>query len=88
MLEKAPDNIFYKDLNACNQFKDGEILAKRIDSKTLVVIGNQDKMTAPLNALRVAEIVPNSRVCEIENCGHSMLSEQPNAVLDALITIV
>ena len=88
LLEKAPDNIFYKDLNACNQFKDGETLAKRIDSKTLVVVGNQDKMTAPLNALRVAEIVPNSKVREIENCGHSMLSEQPNAVLDALITIV
>ena len=52
------------------------------------MVGNQDRMTAPLNALRVADIVPNSKVCEIENCGHSMLSEQPNAVLDALITIV
>jgi hypothetical protein len=24
----------------------------------------------------------------LEQCGHSMISEQPNAVLDALITIV
>ena len=57
-------------------------------SETLIIVGNEDKMTSPTNALEVARNIPNSRVCRLENCGHSMLSECPNDVLDALISIV
>ena len=88
LLERAKENVFFIDLNACNEFHDGAELAARINTTTLVIVGNQDKMTSPINALKVAELIPNSRVCRLEPCGHSMLSEQPNATLDALLTIV
>ena len=88
LLEQATGNTFFSDLKACNEYKDGESVAKSVSSKTLVIIGNEDKMTSPTNALKVAQNIPNSRVCRLENCGHSMLSERPNAVLDALISIV
>ena len=88
LLEKAPGSTFFSDLKACNEYREGESIAKSVSSETLVIIGNQDKMTSPTNALKVAQNIPNSRVCRLENCGHSMLSEKPNAVLDALISIV
>lgn len=88
LLERAREGVFFIDLNACNEFNNGPELAASINVETLVIIGNQDKMTSPINALKVAEIIPNSRVCRLDPCGHSMLSEQPNAVLDALNTIV
>ena len=88
LLERSEDNVLYTDLNACNNFSNGAELAASITCESLVVVGDKDKMTAPISALKVAETIPKSRTTLLKNCGHSMISEQPNAVLDALITIV
>ena len=88
LLEKAGEDVFYIDLNACNEFSNGNQLATQIRAETLVIIGEQDKMTAPVSAQKVADSIQHSRVVRLSPCGHSMLAEQPNAVLDALTTIV
>lgn len=88
LLERAGKDAFFTDLTACNAFVDGAELAAKITATSLIIIGNQDRMTTAMNALKVAEIIPNSRTVRLDHCGHSMLSEQPNAVLDALTTIV
>ena len=88
LLENANDNVFFTDLNACNEFTDGDRLSTQITAQTLVIIGEQDKMTAAVNAQEVAHRIADSRVVLLHRCGHSMLAEQPNAVLDALATIV
>jgi pimeloyl-ACP methyl ester carboxylesterase len=88
LLERAARDVFHSDLNACNEFTNGAELAKKIAVETLVIVGNQDKMTAPISALQVAESIPCSRTTRLDPCGHAMLAEQPNAVLDALATIV
>jgi len=88
LLERSSDGVFYNDLKACNEFADSLGLAENISVKTLVIIGEQDKMTAASNALKVAGKIRNCSVTNLKACGHAMLSEQPNAVLDALITIV
>ncbi len=88
LLEQAGEDVFFADLNACNDFVAGEQLATEVAAETLVLVGNQDQMTTSVNALKVAAKINNSRVVRLDPCGHSMLSEQPNAVLDALTTIV
>ncbi len=88
LLERSKENAFFTGLNACNDFVDGDELVKKIEAETLVIIGKQDKMTAAIGAQKVASAISNARVCLLSPCGHSMLSEQPNAVLDALATIV
>jgi pimeloyl-ACP methyl ester carboxylesterase len=88
LLERAKDNVFFTDLNACNSFVNGAELAASISCESLILVGTKDRMTAPISAFKVAELIPNSRTATLNQCGHSMLSEQPNAVLDALITIV
>jgi|TARA_B100000315_G_scaffold217261_1_gene217706 pimeloyl-ACP methyl ester carboxylesterase len=88
LLERAGEDVFFTDLNCCNEFTDGLPLAERVSCPTLVIIGAQDAMTAPVNARKVAETIKQSRTLTLEKCGHAMLSERPDAVLDALITIV
>ena len=88
LLERAGKDAFFTDLNACNTFTNGAELATKIAVKSLVIIGNQDRMTAVTGALKVAQLIPDSRTVRLDPCGHSMLSEQPNAVLDALASIV
>jgi abhydrolase domain-containing protein 8 len=50
----------------------------------LVIIGDEDKMTPPRAGLAVADQLPNVQQRRLAGCGHSMLSEQPNQVLDEL----
>ena len=88
LFERSSDDVFFTDLNACNEFAVGEELATRVTAPTLLMIGNQDKMTAPVSAAQVATRIDDCRIVKLKPCGHFMLSEQPNAVLDALKTIV
>lgn len=88
LLEQSKDDVFFTDLSACNNFKTGADLAAKVSAPTLVIIGSGDKMTAPVSARQVADLIAGSRTVDLHPCGHSMLSEQPNAVLDALVTIV
>ncbi|MDP6414901.1 MAG: alpha/beta hydrolase [Gammaproteobacteria bacterium] len=88
LLEHAGQDVFFTDLNACNEFTDSLELARKIQAETLLLVGEQDQMTAPVNALQVAGNIDNCRVQKLSPCGHAMFSEQPNQVLDALISIV
>ncbi len=88
LLEKAGPDVFFTDLNACNEFTEAVSLAKKVAVESLVIVGDQDKMTAPVNAVEVANNIERCAIRKLSPCGHAMLAEQPNAVLDALITIV
>ena len=50
----------------------------------LVIIGDDDKMTPPRAGMAVAESLTDVRQRRLPGCGHSMLSEKPNEVLDEL----
>ena len=45
-------------------------------------------MTPARAGLDVARSLPDARVVRLEGCGHAMLNERPNEVLDALISVV
>jgi pimeloyl-ACP methyl ester carboxylesterase len=88
LLERAADDVFFTDLNACNNFDKGGELAAEVQCPSLVIVGAQDMMTAPASSYQVAEAIPDCRVVELDHCGHSMLSERPDAVLNALKSII
>ena len=88
LLERSNDDVLFTDLNACNAFGDAEDYLPDIAKPTLIISGKQDKMTSPLKARAAAEKIAGARLVELDRCGHSMMVEQPNAVLDALATIV
>ena len=87
LMERASEGVLHADFKACNDFDTssptGPVLAP-----SLVVIGDADQMTAPRRSLNVAEMIPGAEIVRIPNCGHSMLAERPNQVLDALADFV
>ncbi len=88
LYERSKTNVLYADLNACNNFTNSKELARNIVTETLIIVGDQDQMTTPVKALEVANTIPDCRTLRLNPCGHAMFAEQPNAVLDGLISIV
>jgi len=84
-LERMPPGVYHADLAACNAFADAIDVG---DIPTLVIAGTEDRMTPARAGLEVAAQVAHAQTVELPGCGHAMLSEQPNQVLDALAEFV
>jgi pimeloyl-ACP methyl ester carboxylesterase len=85
LIARSSPGVHYADLSACNAF---QCDPTTIGVPTLVIAGDADQMTPARRGREVAAAIPNARLLTLAGCGHAMLSEQPNQVLDALIGIV
>ena len=81
LLERAAPGVLHSDLAACNAYRAGGEVA----CPTSVVVGEADAMTPAKAGLAVAAQLAAAKVVRLPGCGHAMLSERPNDVLDALI---
>jgi pimeloyl-ACP methyl ester carboxylesterase len=77
--------VLYADFIACNAWASGPAAARRLRCPTLIVMGAKDVMTPPRAGRQLAEQIAGARSVTIPNCGHSLMAEAPDAVLDALI---
>lgn len=87
LLERAAPGVFHADLAACNAF-DPSSLPDPKECPALVIAGGNDQMTPAKAGAAVAAKLTRAQQVVLPGCGHSMMSEQPNAVLDALRTLV
>lgn len=86
LLERVADDVYFRDLTACNGFTTAHYPS--IEAPTLIITGDEDKMTPPMAGMAVAGILKNSQVEHLKGCGHSMLVEQPNQTLDAMAAFI
>ncbi len=82
MAETRPA-VLHGDFVACDAFDIRERLAE-INHPTLVLCGEQDRMTPPRYAEYLAEHLPNARLVRIPAAGHMVMLEQPDVVARAL----
>ncbi len=80
-----PEQVFFNDFTACNTYLNGEEAAKKVQCPTLFLLARQDMMTPVKASSLLSNAINNKQIHIIENCGHSMMSEQADAVLDALL---
>lgn len=73
------------DLAACAAWPGGAAAAPKVRCPTLVLSGDGDVMTPAKKGAALATLVPGARMVTLAGCGHMMMSEQPDRVLDALI---
>ena len=85
LMHRSIDDAFYADLAACN---DANLEPEGIQCPTLFILGESDQMTPYRAGKSVADQFTNAAVVTLPGSGHSMLSESPNEVLDALIRFV
>ncbi|WP_194723587.1 alpha/beta fold hydrolase [Noviherbaspirillum malthae] len=84
--QEAP--VFHTDFSACNAYANGENAAKAVSCPTLFLLGKRDMMTPPKAAAGLGAIISHACTVQLEDCGHALMSEQPDAVLDALYSFL
>lgn len=83
---RNPEKVFHTDFSACNAYANGEAAAQKVACPALVLIGKRDMMTPPKAGAALARAIPQARSVQIDGSGHSLMSEQPDAVLNALFS--
>jgi pimeloyl-ACP methyl ester carboxylesterase len=88
VMERMAPGVIYNDLAACNAYRGGERASAKVTCPTLLVLGRRDLMTSPRVGQTLGKAIAGSRVVIIEGAGHSMMAEQPDQVLDALVGFI
>jgi pimeloyl-ACP methyl ester carboxylesterase len=74
----------YADLLACHRYAGGIAAANKVRCPALLILGQRDLMAPAKNATALSAALAGCRVVTLPDCGHSLMSEAPDAVLDAL----
>ncbi|MBC6439157.1 MAG: alpha/beta hydrolase [Rhodospirillales bacterium] len=88
LLERGGDGVLHNDMKACNDYTGGLEAAARVSCPATLILGDGDMMTPPRRAKDLMAAMPSARMIVLKDCGHMMMSEQPNETLDALIRAV
>jgi pimeloyl-ACP methyl ester carboxylesterase len=84
LMERSRKGALYVDLLACHQYANGLFAAKDLRCPALVIVAARDLMAPPKSAQALIETLDAPEVVTLTECGHAMMAEQPDAVLDAL----
>ncbi len=84
LMERTRPGVLHADLAACNAWADGLAAAEAVRCPALLVIGARDLMAPPKSAQALIAALADRRVVTLPDCGHALMAEQPDAVLDAL----
>ncbi|MET3132830.1 pimeloyl-ACP methyl ester carboxylesterase [Oxalobacteraceae bacterium GrIS 1.11] len=78
-----PEQVFYTDFSACNNYANGAIAAASVRCPTLFIFGLRDMMTPAKSTKLLTSTIAHGKVVQVDS-GHELMAEQPDAVLDAL----
>jgi pimeloyl-ACP methyl ester carboxylesterase len=84
LLERTKPGVLYTDLAACHAYAGGTDAATKVHCPALLIVGAHDIMAPPRSASGLAAAMPDARVVTLRDCGHALMAEAPDAVLDAL----
>src|SRR5262249_37414678 len=84
LMERSRPGALYADLRACHDYAGGLAAARNVRCPALVLVGERDQMAPPKNAASLIATLAEKRAIAIPDCGHSLMVEAPDAVLDAL----
>ena len=77
-IEKLHKDSYLKTIDASMSTFHDHIFSK-IDIPTLILVGEKDKLTPPSMALKIHKLIKNSKFSIIEDAGHLINIEKPEA---------
>jgi len=83
LLRASLHRALASDLRACVAYP-GLERARKVRTETLVIAGSRDRMTPASAGVAVADAIQGARLEVIEDGGHSLISEEPAAMLRLL----
>jgi pimeloyl-ACP methyl ester carboxylesterase len=87
-LRRLAPGVLYNDLKAANDYGSGEEGAAKVKCPALLVLGRRDVMTPPRAAKILQDKIARAKTVEVAPSGHSLMSEAPDATLDALVEFI
>jgi len=84
LTERTRPGVLHADLAACNDYAGGLDAATAVRCPALLILGARDLMAPPRNTDALVAALPDKKVVTLPGCGHALMAEQPDAVLDAL----
>jgi pimeloyl-ACP methyl ester carboxylesterase len=88
LVEHSRPGVLATDFRACMGYEGAVEAAAAVTCPATVVIGLGDKMTPPKSGRALASGLPGVRVVELADTGHSMMTEDPKAIKQAILTTV
>jgi pimeloyl-ACP methyl ester carboxylesterase len=82
-----PEQLFFTDFSACNNYANGMAAAASVTCPTLFVFGTKDAMTPARSTKALTCAIAHGKVVMVD-AGHQMMAEAPDAVLDALLAFL
>lgn len=84
LMHRTRPGVLAVDLDACRQYQNGLAAAANVACPALVVLGERDLMAPTRSAKALVAALRDAQCVTLRDCGHSLMGEQPDAVLDAL----
>jgi len=84
---QGEQHLFHTDFTACNSYANGEAAAASVRCPVQFIFGSKDMMTPPRSTKALLAALPAAKTVTVD-AGHQMMSEQPDAVLDALVSFL
>lgn len=88
LMRRSQPGTLHTDLANCNAYQNGLAAAAKVRCPALIVLGKRDLMTPAKATADLLKTLPDVRSTVVEGAGHAMMSEQPAAVLSALLEFV
>lgn len=84
MAEATGPETFVRQLRAIMSRRDSRPMLASMSVPTLVLVGDEDRLTPPEQAREMAGLIEGARLLEVPDCGHLSTLERPEAVTEAL----
>jgi pimeloyl-ACP methyl ester carboxylesterase len=85
LMQRQKPGVLHADFAACNDYAAGLERAARVRCPALVLLGRRDSMTPARSGRDLAAAIPKARLVQVEDCGHNLMAEKPDEILDALL---
>jgi len=84
LMQRQKPGVVHADFAACNDYGGGRELASRVKCPALFILGERDVMTPARGAQEIAGAIPGAKTATLAGCGHNLMGEKPDEVLDLL----
>jgi pimeloyl-ACP methyl ester carboxylesterase len=88
LYERSRPGVLNADMTACNNYTAGLERAATVQCPVLMVLGREDRLTPVRGSLPLQEALPSPTVKVVAGAGHTLMTEAPNELLDALRTVL
>jgi pimeloyl-ACP methyl ester carboxylesterase len=88
LMASEPDGALHTGLKACADYDGAAAAAAKVTCPVRLILADQDSMTPLKRGKALADAFHEAETIIVPQCGHMLMAEQPDAVLDALIGFV